>query len=308
MTAIGPMVNHALGYADRGRPIFPVWWPNPDGSCGCGDRDCDRVAKHPCIAGGFKQATAAPNQIKAWWRRWPLANIAMPTGTASGVFVLDVDLYKPEASTTLAKMALDGINLDTFEVASGSGNGFHLYYTMPTDVDLRSTSKPIRDRYGEGIDVRSTDTYVVLAPSKHASGGRYDWGPRRELAPVPRQLVDLLCQPPPAPAPMVRILPPDAYSSFGRYWRRILHRRLEELDQVTANRNDALNDIAFRMGQVVALGAPEPEITEYLIRAGWALSAKGPHPFTEQSIRATVASGLKAGKQHPDRWYRGGAA
>ena len=44
--------------------------------------------------GSFKAATTDASQIREWWHKWP-AMIGLPTGPASGIDVLDIDL-KPE--------------------------------------------------------------------------------------------------------------------------------------------------------------------------------------------------------------------
>jgi hypothetical protein len=66
-----------------------------DGRCTCG-QDCGKNAgKHPRVTGGFKAATTDAQQIKAWWHKWPDANIGIATGSVSGIVVVDVD--GPEA-------------------------------------------------------------------------------------------------------------------------------------------------------------------------------------------------------------------
>ena len=46
--------------------------------------------KHPRIRGGLNSASTDPEQIRAWWRKWPTANIGLRCGKDSGVIVLDV--------------------------------------------------------------------------------------------------------------------------------------------------------------------------------------------------------------------------
>ena len=94
-----------------------------------------------------------------------------------------------------------------------------------------------------------------------------------------------------------------ATGDLDGYWRMIFRRRLDELRLVTSNRNDALNAAAYRMGQLVAIGADRAAIEGYLVQAGEILSTLGDHPMPEREIRKTVRSGLEAGAQHPDRWF-----
>jgi hypothetical protein len=42
---------------------------------------------------GFLDATTEPSHIDNWWRRVPKANLAIPTGRASGLVVVDVDVH-----------------------------------------------------------------------------------------------------------------------------------------------------------------------------------------------------------------------
>ena len=68
-------LNAALGYAAQGLYVFPI---KPRG-------------KTPLTNHGFKDASTDPEQIRAWWTRWPDANIGITTGKASGFWVLDLD-------------------------------------------------------------------------------------------------------------------------------------------------------------------------------------------------------------------------
>ena len=71
MSARVDMLAAALDYAADDWPVFPV------GS-----------NKRPLTPHGFKDATTDERVIRKWWKRWPTAGIATPTG--DGIFVLDV--------------------------------------------------------------------------------------------------------------------------------------------------------------------------------------------------------------------------
>ena len=65
----------ALWYGKHGFPVFP----------------CKPLGKQPLTQNGHKDASVEPKQILSWWRDNPTANIGIPTGEASGFFVLDID-------------------------------------------------------------------------------------------------------------------------------------------------------------------------------------------------------------------------
>ncbi|MDW8356158.1 MAG: bifunctional DNA primase/polymerase, partial [Bryobacterales bacterium] len=68
------LAEAALWYASRGIPVFPC---------------CPREKK-PLVEGGFHTATTDEQRVRAWWDRWPDANIGIPTGAPSGWLVVDV--------------------------------------------------------------------------------------------------------------------------------------------------------------------------------------------------------------------------
>jgi hypothetical protein len=75
------LVEAAVAYAGRGFPVFPC------------------KGKVPLTARGFQDASTGPEDVLTWWTRWPTANIGMPTGDASGIVVLDVDVQHGGAGT-----------------------------------------------------------------------------------------------------------------------------------------------------------------------------------------------------------------
>jgi Bifunctional DNA primase/polymerase, N-terminal len=80
----------ALAYAVAGWPPFPT---RPDDPSCPGGKDCGCKAPFPGTRGCL-DASTDPDVIRAWWRRWPTANVSVATG-APGPDVLDVDV-KPD--------------------------------------------------------------------------------------------------------------------------------------------------------------------------------------------------------------------
>ena len=82
-------------YADKlAWPVAPAHWIESDGICSCGKPECSSPGKHPIaelVPHGFKDATTDLETIWEWWDQYPLANIIVPTGSRSGIWVLDVD-------------------------------------------------------------------------------------------------------------------------------------------------------------------------------------------------------------------------
>jgi hypothetical protein len=103
----------ALGFARSGIPIFP-----------CG------LDKRPLVLRGFHAATTNKDQISAWWRRWPNALAAVPTGHASGLWVLDVDgqAGRDSLSQLLARLGLESVADLTPVISRTPSGGLHLFF------------------------------------------------------------------------------------------------------------------------------------------------------------------------------------
>jgi putative DNA primase/helicase len=117
-------------------------------------------------------------KIRAWWRKWPNANIGIATGALGGIVVLDADFPKKGdvgLTTLLERLGLDAMPT-TMEVNTGAG--VHFYYKYDVD-DIRDSASQI----APGIDVRGAGGQVVSAPSLHRSGRRYM--PANSLKPAP---------------------------------------------------------------------------------------------------------------------------
>ncbi len=135
----------ARGYARAGVPVLP----------------CVPGGKQPLTARGFRDATTDVAQISSWWRDRPDANIAIPTGVASGVDVVDIDLHDGTTGFPAFERARRAglVTHWAWTVRTPSG-GLHVYFPHASGVEQRSWTTPAH------IDFRGDGGYVLCPPSR----------------------------------------------------------------------------------------------------------------------------------------------
>lgn len=181
----------ALIYVGEGFSIIPLHYISRN-RCSCGSQMCSSPAKHPITQHGLKDASNDPDQIKAWWKQYPKANIGVCTGQVSnGLTVIDVDVAKGGDVTTV------DIPI-TLEVETGAG--FHFW--LKSNQEIKNSA----GKLGQGIDVRGWGGYVVAPPSVHASGRIYTFANQALIADFPPEILAKL-QPEPEEEIIVRYSP-----------------------------------------------------------------------------------------------------
>lgn len=104
----------------------------------------------------YQERRPTPDEIRAWFTDNPSANLAVITGTISGIVVIDVE----------AGGSTEG--LPPTVTAKTQGGGWHYYYKHPGKKVI--TVARIRDL----MDVRGDGGYALLPPSKGPKGS-YEW-------------------------------------------------------------------------------------------------------------------------------------
>ena len=110
----------------------------------------------------------------------------MATGSASHISVLDIDPRHGGNKSLAALEQKHGELPSTRETLTGGG-GRHLFFLTHTNQTIRNSAGEL----GPGIDVRGEGGYVVLPPSMHLSGNRYQWVNEKDPAPFPEWLTKL---------------------------------------------------------------------------------------------------------------------
>lgn len=172
--------------------------------------------KRPRLKGWPEAASPDPEQWREWMSRWRDAALALATGPASGVLVVDVDAPGPEheadGTAALARLEEELGPLPPAPTAATPSGGLHFFYRWPPGRD-RIPSRPLLP----GVDLKASGGLVTLPCGPRTPGRRWLALPGLELGlpelPV-RWLARVLPLPPvPRPRPVWRDPPGDRYAA-----------------------------------------------------------------------------------------------
>ena len=165
------MNDQALEYVDSGWSILPV---KPE-------------EKRPYMTNWlqYTKTRASKDMVSNWFQRLSGAGVGAVTGRISNMVVLDVESYCPTPLEELLK------RYPTQMVSRTGSGGYHLFYQYPTNVSKVSN----RVRIFEGADLRADGGFIVLPPTIHPNGSRYEWVQRGPLGAFPMALLDLQSKP-----------------------------------------------------------------------------------------------------------------
>ena len=165
MTAAVDAVASVLRHAADPRPVSVV--ARELAAAGVPVFPCLPGGKRPLTTHGFHDANTDLEQITAWWHKHPEANLAVPTGAASGVVVVDVDVHGPVDGYRAFERAHRTGPVSGWQllVATPSA-GMHAYYPATPDREQRSWQAA-----RAGIDFRGDGGYIVVPPSTVSTAG-----------------------------------------------------------------------------------------------------------------------------------------
>ena len=148
----GRSLSEAAGMlAAAGMPVFP----------------CVPGGKRPVSEHGFHDATTDPERVAAWWRRWSVANIGVPTGHASRWEVVDIDRKTAGSGfAAFGRARRVGLVPDWVALVRTSSGGMHAYF--PAGPYREQASWQAARAH---VDFRGAGGYVVVPPSVVAVAG-----------------------------------------------------------------------------------------------------------------------------------------
>jgi hypothetical protein len=262
------LVHYALRYASFGWPVLALHGTRTDGTCTCGKSDCKSPGKHPLGGAGVADATTDADRLSTLFAANPKANIGV--ALPEGIVAIDIDPRNGGNETWDDFVSRSGIGMvDTVEAITGGG-GRHLLFSVPPESSLSG-------KLGPGVDVKHAGGYIVVEPSMHASGNRYEWEASSGPSDVPVV---------PAPEPLLKAISrPD----FGLTRNRI---HLAATYQTTPEQIEELRS---------ALLYIDHDDRETWIKAGHALASLGEVGFLLWDEYSQRSDKYRADDQH-QRW------
>lgn len=173
------MMEYALEYARAGLSVVPTHTVDDNGRCSCNSRTCASPGKHPRLK--WKTNILEPlseEKIVAWWTKFPNANIGVVTGVQSGITVLDID--GPQGLESLKEAGFPLEELPESPMVRTGGGGIHIFYRYPEKIKVKTGSGILSK-----VDIRSEGGFVVVPPSRHKSGKRYEWVEGKGFSDIP---------------------------------------------------------------------------------------------------------------------------
>jgi Bifunctional DNA primase/polymerase, N-terminal len=254
--AVSEAGEDALRLAYYSRPAFPC-----------------HADKRPACPHGFKDATADPEKLRELWARYPGKLVGVPTGEASGLFVIDVDSGRHvEAQDWLERVSPD--LPPTRQHATKSG-GWHILFKHR--AGLRNTASKL----AKGVDTRGDGGYIIWWPFHLGLGAPHLL--ERDIAELPDWLFqDLTYRPEPKPLPL------SAFTMRGT--SKSVHGLIEA---VAGEKAGARNSVAFWAGNRLRESAHRmtrqqfDQAVQDLIRAAMSTG------LSFQEAKKAVENGLK---------------
>ena len=141
----------ALRFLDLGFSVIPIR-PGPE--------------KKPYMAWTqYQKRRPTEEEIFLWWQTWPTANVAIITGSISGIFVVDGDgeIGNRWITEHLPKTSV-------YAKTGRDEGGCHCYYRIPPGEKIQN-----KVDWKPKVDIRGEGGYVIAPPSIHYSGRVYSF-------------------------------------------------------------------------------------------------------------------------------------
>lgn len=141
------LLEAALKYEAKGMSVIPV-----------------AQDKKPLIKWeSYQKQRATKEEIQAWWKKHPGANIGLVTGEISNLLVVDCDT--PESTQRVQEAIPENLIVPCEKTPRG---GMHFFFS-------HSEGFVNRARVAADIDIRTSGGYIAVAPSINGTGRSWEW-------------------------------------------------------------------------------------------------------------------------------------
>lgn len=251
--------------------------------------------KKPLTVHGFYDATQDAAAVRALFAMPGARLIAVPTGPASDLAVVDLDVK--HGGGGLEWLAANTHRIPRTRQHGTRSGGRHLLFKYPAGRTIRNSAGKV----APGVDIRGAGGYVIVPPSEG-----YTITDDAMPCDMPGWLLDLLDPPRPVAAPQPT-MPAKPYTGDGTpYGRAALERECSNIRNASdGGKHYAVNKASYSVGGLVAAGEiPEgaawSELTAALadikdrcedfnaaqrtLRDGWAAGLAAPRAVPERPV------------------------
>jgi len=268
------------------RPVVPAGLAEAAIALGLPVFPC-KADKSPLTPRGFKDASADPAVIRRMFSVPGAKLIGAPTGAASGVVVVDIDIK--DGARGMEWLNANSERLPFTRTHKTRSGGLHLLFLAPVGVHLRNSAS----RVAPGVDVRGEGGYIIVPPSDG-----YQVADPCDPADMPDWLI-AACAEQRAPASGPTPYKPIAIDADGTAYGRAA---LEDACGNIANapdgaKHEILNREAYAIGGLVTAG----EIPDGTAWAGLsaALTVLRPRCRDFRAAHKTLEQAYRDGKGRP---------
>ena len=186
-----------------------------------------RLDKKPLVPDGFHAATQDEAQIRNWWRQWPDALVAVPTGQKTRLVVIDFDPDVATQSTHQWLADRSELLLATRSHKTPRG-GLH-YIFRTNDRFMTGTNLVLANSTRAGLDLRANGGYIIwwpahlhqvsdnaVAPLPSGLIEERRFEPQRDMAPLPTATPETWRVDCHKAAAALQLLKPDGYDNWIR--------------------------------------------------------------------------------------------
>jgi hypothetical protein len=257
------------------------------------------LQKRPVTRHGLKDASQELHDIRRMFREHNADMIGVPTGSASGFVVVDLDVK--EGASGLEWLAANEHRLPQTRRHCTRSGGLHLLFNVPPSRTIRNSASKL----APGVDVRGEGGYVIVPPSPG-----YEIADDTMPADMPAWLLDAI-DPPALP----RVEPaPLAREPIGQGTRYGLTALDDECQAIMGagfgSQEHTLNAAALKVGSLVAGGElGRSYAMSALMSAALGMPSQAGRPaWSSEEIRRKIeramADGAATPRQAPPREVR----